>query len=492
MDYKALQNGSDIRGIALEGVEGQHVNLTEEAVKDLSRGFVLWLQKKLGKEKVTVALGRDSRLSGPAILKAASEAMTAEGADVTVFGLASTPAMFMSTVGIDPGFCYDGAVMVTASHLPFNRNGLKFFIRTGGLEGADIKEIIAFAESNAHTGLPAGSCDERAFMPVYSKYLADKIRESAGSDRPLEGLHIIVDAGNGAGGFFASEVLVPLGADIEGSQFLEPDGRFPNHIPNPENKDAMASIQAAVLTTKADLGIIFDTDVDRAGAVLPDGEELNRNRLIAMISAILLRDHPGAVIVTDSVTSTGLANFIREKGGVHHRFKRGYRNVINESIRLNEEGRESVLAMETSGHGALKENYFLDDGAYLMVKLLSEMARGRKEGYELASLIDTLKEPAEAAEFRMPITVPDFKAYGEQVLARLWEYASTKPSWSIAPDNFEGIRVNIGTGWFLLRLSLHEPLMPLNIEGDTPGDIRRIQAELAPFLDGCEGLTVTF
>ena len=120
------------------------------------------------------------------------------------------------------------------------------------------------------------------------------------------------------------------------------------------------------------------------------------------------------------------------------------------------------------------------------------MARGRKEGYELASLIDTLKEPAEAAEFRMPITVPDFKAYGEQVLARLWEYASTKPSWSIAPDNFEGIRVNIGTGWFLLRLSLHEPLMPLNIEGDTPGDIRRIQAELAPFLDGCEGLTVTF
>ena len=492
MDYKALQNGSDIRGIALEGVEGQHVDLTQEAVADLARGFVLWLRKKLGKDALSVALGRDSRLSGPAILQTAAKAMADEGACVADFGLASTPAMFMSTVGIDPGYTADGAVMVTASHLPFNRNGLKFFVREGGLESRDIKEIIALAESGEHTGLPAGSIAERAFMPVYSRYLADKVRSATQEEKPLQGLKIVVDAGNGAGGFFASDVLVPLGADIEGSQFLDPDGSFPNHIPNPENKDAMASIREAVLRAKADLGIIFDTDVDRAGAVLPNGEELNRNKLIAMIAAILLRDHPGAVIVTDSVTSTGLAEFIRAKGGVHHRFKRGYRNVINESIRLNREGRESVLAMETSGHGALKENYFLDDGAYLMVKLLCEMARGRKEGYALSSLIESLKEPAEAAEFRMPITVPDFKAYGEEVLARLAEYAVTKPDWKPAPDNYEGLRVNIGTGWFLLRLSLHEPLMPLNIEGDRPGDVKRIQAALAPFLEGCEGLQMTF
>ena len=134
----------------------------------------------------------------------------------------------------------------------------------------------------------------------------------------------------------------------------------------------------AVQESKADLGIIFDTDVDRAGAVLSDGTELNRNRIIAMMAAILLREHPGTTIVTDSITSTGLAAFIRKHGGVHHRFKRGYRNVINESMRLNREGHDSQLAMETSGHGALKENYFLDDGAYLVTRLLIELARAKK------------------------------------------------------------------------------------------------------------------
>ena len=178
-------------------------------------------------------------------------------------------------------------------------------------------------------------------MDTYAKILADKIRIATGSDKPLEGFRIVVDAGNGAGGFYADKVLKPLGANTDGSRFLEPDGSFPNHIPNPEDKEAMESITEAVKETGADLGIIFDTDVDRAGAVLSDGSELNRNRIIAMLSTILLRDHPGTTIVTDSITSTGLANFIAEKGGIHHRFKRGYRNVINESIRLNNQGQDS-------------------------------------------------------------------------------------------------------------------------------------------------------
>ena len=103
----------------------------------------------------------------------------------------------------------------------------------------------------------------------------------------------------------------PLGANTDGSRYLDPDGSFPNHIPNPENEQAMQSIMDAVREAHADLGIIFDTDVDRAGAVLSDGSELNRNRIIAMLSAILLREHPGTTIVTDSITSTGLAAFIK-------------------------------------------------------------------------------------------------------------------------------------------------------------------------------------
>ena len=484
MDYSKLQNGSDIRGVALEGIEGQHVNLTEAACRDIGRGFALWLKETTGKDALKVAVGRDSRLSGPTLSAWLCDAMVEAGLQVTDFGMASTPAMFMATV--TEGYAFDGTVMITASHLPFNRNGFKFFTCKGGLEKEDIKKILAYAGSDAATGLPKGSLAEGAFMDTYAKLLADKIRAATGEEKPLEGFRVVVDAGNGAGGFYADKVLKPLGANTDGSRYLDPDGSFPNHIPNPEDKTAMASITQMVAEAKADLGIIFDTDVDRAGAVLADGSELNRNRIIAMLAAILLREHPGTTIVTDSITSTGLAKFIEEKGGVHHRFKRGYRTVINESIRLNNLGQDSQLAIETSGHGALKENYFLDDGAYLVTKLLIELARGKKEGYTLESLIASLEEPEESEEFRMNILLEDFKPYGQQVIDELTAYAQTKEGWSLAPSNFEGVRVNLdeshGNGWFLLRLSLHDPLLPLNIESNEIGGAKKIAKELASFI----------
>ena len=490
MDYKKLQNGSDIRGIALEGIEGQHVNLTEKACLDIGRGFALWLQKRTGKANIRVAVGRDSRLSGPQLCAWLCDAMVQQGLQVTDFGMASTPAMFMSTV--TEGFAFDGSVMITASHLPFNRNGFKFFTPKGGLESADIKQILAFAEGDDETGLTAGSLVSGEFMDTYAKILADKIRAATGEEKPLEGFRIVVDAGNGAGGFYVDKVLKPLGANTEGSRYLDPDGSFPNHIPNPEDHKAMEAITEAVRNAKADLGIIFDTDVDRAGAVLSDCSELNRNRIIAMLSAILLREHPGTTIVTDSITSTGLAKFIEGKGGIHHRFKRGYRNVINESVRLNNAGQDSQLAIETSGHGALKENYFLDDGAYLVTKLLIELALGKKQGYTLESLIADLEEPAESKEFRMNILLDDFKPYGQNVIDELTAYAQNQDGWSIAPSNYEGIRVNLdsdhGDGWFLLRLSLHDPLLPLNIESNTMGGCKAIAKALADFLTRYENL----
>ena len=484
MDYKKLQNGSDIRGVALEGIEGQHINLTEQACRDIGRGFALWLIKKTGKTDLRVAVGRDSRLSGPTLSSWICDTMVQQGLQVTNFGMASTPAMFMSTV--TEGYLFDGSVMITASHLPFNRNGFKFFTAEGGLEKADIKEILEYAESSSETTLNVGTLIDSTFMDTYAKILADKIRKASGCEKPLEGFRVVVDAGNGAGGFYADKVLKPLGANTEGSRYLDPDGSFPNHIPNPEDKDAMKSITEAVKETKADLGIIFDTDVDRAGAVLSDGSELNRNRIIAMLSAILLREHPGTTIVTDSITSTGLAKFIKEKGGIHHRFKRGYKNVINESIRLNGLGQDSQLAIETSGHGAFKENYFLDDGAYIVTKLLIELSRAKKEGYTLESLIADLEEPEESVEFRMNILEDDFKTYGQNVINELTAYAANQPGWALADSNFEGVRVNLneahGNGWFLLRLSLHDPLLPLNIESNDVGGAKKIATELSKFI----------
>ena len=168
----------------------------------------------------------------------------------------------------------------------------------------------------------------------------------------------MVDAGNGAGGFFADKILEPLGADITGSLFLEPDGMFPNHEPNPENKAAMQAIVEAVQKNHADLGLIFDTDVDRMSAVLSDGTPLNRDAIIAMMAAILAPDNPGSTIITDSVTSDRLTDFLEGSLGLTHLpFKRGYKNVIDKCRELNAAGTNSPLAMETSGHGCLKENY---------------------------------------------------------------------------------------------------------------------------------------
>ena len=282
--------------------------------------------------------------------------------------------------------------MITASHLPFNRNGLKFFDRDGGLEHDDITDILNIAADLAEkitdedlaADLPTDCrrlC-EFELLSLYSANLCMKICDGVNADdydEPLKGLKIVVDAGNGAGGFFVNEVLNELGADTTGSCFLDPDGMFPNHIPNPENKDAMKAICDATAAAKADLGLIFDTDVDRMSAVLADGTPLNRDSIIAMISAILAPDYPGSTIITDSVTSDRLTDFLENELGLKHLcYMRGYKNVINKCRELNCEGIISPLAMETSGHGCLKENYYLDDGAFLAVKLIIAVAKAKK------------------------------------------------------------------------------------------------------------------
>ena len=495
MDIMSLQNGSDIRGVAMEGIVGQQVNLTPEIVKDLASAFVVFLRERSQGKDLRISVGMDSRLSGGSLAEAAKYGILDMGADCLMFGLCTTPAMFMSTV--DRETRCNGAIMLTASHLPWNRNGMKFFTPEGGLEKEDITALLTLAQKLPSSSPEPGRISEMDFLSVYAGMIRDRICSGAQAEdysHPLKGFHIVVDAGNGAGGFFADRVLSPLGANVAGSRFLDPDGRFPNHIPNPEDASAMHSVTESVLQNQADLGIIFDTDVDRAGAVMHDGTELNRNRLIALLSAVVLEEHPGTTIVTDSITSTALGDFIREKGGAHHRFKRGYRNVINESKRLNSLGIDSQLAIETSGHGALKENYFLDDGAYLITKILIRMAKARKDGSDLSSLLTGFHEPAEAAEIRMKLPQDDFKAYGNSILESLNTYAA-EHGWRKEEPNYEGIRINFppqdGDGWFLLRLSLHDPILPLNIESNSPGGVRRIAEQILPFLERFDHLDRT-
>lgn len=314
-----LQNGSDIRGVALEGVEGEPVNLTPEVVETIGRSFVAWLRSTLGAERPVVAVGTDCRLSGPSVKTA--------------------------------------------------------FVR-----------------------------------------------------------------------------------------------------------GAVAAVCQAVARSGADLGVIFDTDVDRSAIIGQGGEPINRNALIALIASIILEEHPGSTIVTDSVTSDGLAAFIAERGGRHHRFRRGYKNVINEGIRLNALGEECWLAIETSGHAALRENHFLDDGAYLAAKLIGCAAKMKRQGKRIHEVIASLRQPKESKEIRIKLTAPDFKAYGERVLSDLKDKVAKVEGWALVQPNHEGVRVSCSNadedGWWLLRMSLHDPVMPLNIESNVEGGVAVIERKL--------------
>jgi len=481
MDYSALKSGTDIRGVASDK-GGKAVSLTDSAVYDITAAFALWLKEKFLKDNITISIGRDSRITGPAIMERAQAALVDSGFTVKNCGLSSTPAMFMTT--LDCG-C-DAAVQITASHHPFDRNGLKFFTKDGGLNSSDILEIIDLAnnEKRLHSD-KKGTVIKVDFMKSYAAHLRKVICDGVGkteADMPLKNYKIVVDAGNGVGGFYAYDVLEKLGADIMGSQFLEPDGMFPNHIPNPENAVAMQSITDAVLKNNADLGLIFDTDVDRAGCVDEKGEKINRNRLIALAAYIAVNGQKGKTIVTDSVTSDGLHDYIEDTLDCsHYRFKRGYKNVINKAQELCSKGIDTPLAIETSGHAAFKENYFLDDGAYLVTKIVIEMAKGKK----IKDVLSSLKMPAEEREVRFDILCDDFKTYGEEIIKKLEAFVNENAEYKLADDNREGLRVITKNGWFLLRLSVHDPVAVVNFEscalGGIDDDIKKIRPFLAQF-----------
>lgn len=481
-----LQNGSDIRGVAISHEEFT-ANLTKSEAREIATGIINWLRqvKKIKTSPLKIAIGHDSRLSANEIKTGLIESFIKE--DVLVFDaeLATTPAMFMATQFSE--FDADCGIMITASHLPFYYNGIKLFTRSGGAEHEDIDYILANTTPFNENLADKGHVEKKEIISLYAADMVTKIQHETGELEPLKEFHIVLDAGNGAGGFFAEKVLSKLGADITGSQFLEPDGHFPNHIPNPDNKEAMASIKQAVLASSADLGVIFDTDVDRAAVVDKSGQVINRNNLIAVLAHIVLENEKDQTIVTNSPTSSHLKDFIEELGGKQVRYLCGYRNVINKAIELNEEGVETPLAIETSGHAAFKENYFLDDGAYVIAKILMLLPKLKKEGKSISDLIEKLNQPAEAQEVRFKISGDHYRLYGNDVIKELASFVEATVGFVVDPENEEGIRVNVnenyGSGWFLLRMSLHEPLLVLQVENDVTGKNKAVFTKLSEFFN---------
>lgn len=337
-------------------------------------------------------------------------------------------------------------------------------------------------------------------MPHYASTLKNAILKEVGessTSKPLDGLKIVLNAGNGSGGFF-NDVLKDLGADVSASIWLEPDGDFPaGYVPNPESSGMIAETTRACEEANADIGIMLDTDADRAGFVVPrtvdsDGtrsnyEALNRNRLIALLSVIFSESSPGCAIVTDSVTSEGLETFLEKDLGLQHvRYLKGYANVINKARELTESGAANAeMAIETSGHCAMKENGYLDDGTYTAVKVVGLLARIADKNQSLLDLISKYEEMPEVSELRMEVldeslestsAVFDFAALEIEQLCQSVG-SDEDPAicfWHIDEDNLEGIRVRTGTdgGFFMLRKSLHDPVISLQVEGTSRDDIR--------------------
>ncbi|MBQ8973479.1 MAG: phosphomannomutase/phosphoglucomutase, partial [Clostridia bacterium] len=315
--WNNMMSGADIRCDA--------ELITDEFAERIGYAFANWLAERYftTPDQLKIAVGRDSRVSGLRIKSALIRGITAADSDVLDCDLCTTPAMFITTV--TPATLSHGAVMVTASHYGERQNGFKWILRDGSVTEEDVRELIRRASQNA---VPDRLVTRIPFLDIYADALRNMVRKRLEDDalKPLLGLRVVVDAANGAGGFY-QQLLESLGADTEGSFHLEPSGCFFDQEPNPERPDALLALSQAVVENEADLGVMFDPDCDRAAIVDQNGRVIHRNRLIALVAAILLEEHPGATFVTDSVTSSGLTQFITEWGGTHYRYKRGHRNV---------------------------------------------------------------------------------------------------------------------------------------------------------------------
>jgi phosphomannomutase len=412
-------------------------------------------------------------------------------------GIATTPAC-ASFVHSQPGV--DASVMVTASHLPIDRNGFKMFTSSGGgLTRDQLSDLGRRAKCVASTlfeqmVIPPTSGDQALFcsewvdyMPAYIGHLKAAIVNQVqgeraqsrreGSSKPLGGLTIVLNAGNGSGGFLG-KLLADLGADVSGSVHLAPDSTFPFGIPNPEYAPMIQETTRACQLSRADLGIMLDTDADRCAFVVPTDktysryEPLHRNRLIALLGVMFSQSNPGCAIVTDSVTSENLTTFLTSLGLRHVRYLKGYANVINKAKDLTASGScDAQVAIETSGHCAMRENRYVDDGTYTAAKVVSLLAKNRE--WLLNDWISAYRDLPEVSELRLCTLDQSLVTMQSvfDVCALEIEMAAESPeaisgvSWVVDRQNLEGIRVRVGEGqFFMLRKSLHDPIVSIQIE----------------------------
>ncbi len=426
----------DIRGIADE-------DLTDDIVEMIGKAYGTYMVRK---QKNTITVGRDVRLSSKRIQDALIKGILSTGLHVIKIGEVPTPVVYFSIVH----FSTDGSVMVTGSHNPIEYNGLKMNLGLYSIYGEEIikiKELID--KKDFETG--KGSLEKREIVSHYKQMLRERIN----IQKPFK---IVIDAGNGTAGPIAPDIFEEFGCEVE-RLYCEPDGTFPNHLPDPTVMKYMEKLRTTVVEEQADLGIGYDGDADRMGIVDDKGKVIYADQLLTILSREVLEKNPGATIIFDVKCSQLVPEEIERMGGIPLMWKTGH-SLIKEKMR-NE---KAPLAGEMSGHIFFKDGYFgYDDGIFASFRLLQYLS---KQKQKLGEIIDGLPQFYSTPEIR--ISCPDDKKF--KIVEELKE--DFKREYEVI--DVDGARVLFGDGWGLVRVSNTQPLLVLRFEAKTENRLKEM------------------
>lgn len=434
----------DIRGIA-------ETELATPDVIDLGRALGTLLQRKSGKR---INLGRDCRLSSPRLRDALCEGLMDTGCEVTDIGTVPTPLLYFSAVHLEA----DGAVMITGSHNPGDFNGFKTVCGPTSLHGETIQEVRKLIEAR---DFEKGKGSHH-FMDVIPSYL-DKVADQFHFDRKVK---VVVDAGNGTAGPVASQLLGRLNCEYT-PMFFEMDGTFPNHHPDPTVPDNLKMLAAEVRKQGADLGIGFDGDSDRIGAVDENGEVVYGDMLMLIFGREILTRKPGSTFIGEVKCSQVLYDELKKLGGNPIMYKTGHSLI---KAKMKEEKAE--LAGEMSGHMFFKDRYYgYDDALYAMCRLMEIVS---KSGKPLSAQLAGLPKMVSTPEIR--VDCPDEIKFN--VVAKVAaQFKKTHPVIDV-----DGARVQFADGWGLLRASNTQPVLVMRFEASSAEALKSNQDEVEEVL----------
>jgi phosphomannomutase len=407
----------------------------------------------------TVAVGRDGRLSGPALSAALIRGLVAAGVEVIDIGLATTPMLYFAAATL----CRSG-IQVTGSHNPKDYNGFKMVLAGRAIYGDDIQALRHTMEAESHQRAEGGQVRTVDVAGTYR----DRIVGDVTLARPMK---IVMDCGNGVAGASAPALFRALGCEVI-ELFSEVDGNFPNHHPDPSKPENLQDLIRTLRETDAELGLAFDGDGDRLGIVTRDGQNIYPDRQMILFAQDVLSRVPGGNILFDVKCSQRLAPAIEAAGGVAHMYKTGHSLI---KARMKE--LDSPLGGEMSGHIFFKERWYgFDDGSYAGARLLEILSRSPDANAVLNALPTSHSTPE--------LNVACAEGEPHAVVNQLVSLAAKHPALA-APakvSTIDGVRVDWPDGFGLIRASNTTPVLVLRFEGHTLEALHRIEAVMLALL----------